>query len=189
MIRAGRVDAALLSASEVDADPDGRPEALRGIVETGSALLLERAPAGSGFGRFHARTFPEHAGALRVHANGAAGGALVVARDPRLEALYLRAIPPVVEELLAFEGLPMSRIAVVLPPQISPAFVRGVADRLGVDPTRCVDATVAGADLFTSSLPHAFRSTMEARRVAPGDFGLVIAVGSGVQVVCALYRF
>jgi hypothetical protein len=42
-------------------------------------------------------------------------------------------------------------------------------------------------DLFTSSLPYALEHVREQHLVEPGDIGLIINAGSGIQVGCAIY--
>ena len=44
-------------------------------------------------------------------------------------------------------------------------------------------------DLFTSSLPYALEHVREQHLVEPGDIGLIINAGSGIQVGCAIYYF
>ena len=189
MIRAGRVEAALVTACEVENNGEGPADRMRGVAQTGSALLLERAPAGRGFVRFHFRAFTEHLGALHARISEGTGRVLATSRDARLEDLYLDAIPGAVAECLALEGIALADVDLVIAPQISPAFVGRLAGALGVDPARCVDATVAGTDLFTSSVPFALRAATEAGHGNPGEIALAIAVGSGIQVACAIYRF
>ena len=46
-----------------------------------------------------------------------------------------------------------------------------------------------GKDLYTSSAAYALRHALERKRVGPGDVGLIMGVGSGVQVGCAIYYF
>jgi hypothetical protein len=46
-----------------------------------------------------------------------------------------------------------------------------------------------GADWFTSSTVCGLKFAHEHGMVAPGDVGLLINVGSGIQVGCALYYF
>jgi 3-oxoacyl-[acyl-carrier-protein] synthase III len=48
---------------------------------------------------------------------------------------------------------------------------------------------VARKDLFTSSLPYALEHIREQNLVEPGDIGLIIAIGSGIQVGCCIYHF
>jgi 3-oxoacyl-[acyl-carrier-protein] synthase III len=44
-------------------------------------------------------------------------------------------------------------------------------------------------DLYTSALPYAFQYVQEQQLVQPGDIGLIINVGAGIQVGCATYYF
>ena len=46
-----------------------------------------------------------------------------------------------------------------------------------------------GQDLYTSSLPHAADHAIRRQLVHPGDLALMLSVGSGIQVGCALYQF
>jgi 3-oxoacyl-[acyl-carrier-protein] synthase III len=94
-----------------------------------------------------------------------------------------------VDELLESEGLELARIRAILPPQISSEFIARLGERLGVDSLRMVDAVGQGPDLFTSSLPYALDRLRERRLVTSGDIGLIIHVGSGIQVGCATYYF
>jgi 3-oxoacyl-[acyl-carrier-protein] synthase III len=42
---------------------------------------------------------------------------------------------------------------------------------------------------LTCSLPWAFRHAEERRLVQPGDIGLIVQVGAGIEVGCAIYHF
>ncbi len=191
LIGVGRFRRALVAAAEIENNAHVRPHALRGVRETASALVLEDGgEGGTGFGRFHFADFPEHVGALRVYAKHEEGQVtLRVERAGDVEALYLELIPDVVGELLEAEGIGPAQVGVVLAPQISTAFLRRLAGRLGVAPERMVDVTEGGADLFTSSLPCAFHRVRAGGLAAPGDVGLVVGAGAGLQVGCAIYHF
>jgi len=91
--------------------------------------------------------------------------------------------------LLKSEQLDPSRIKVVMPPQISPAFVGRLSDTIHVDRERVVDIASEGTDLYTSSLPYTLEYVQEHQLVESGDIGLIISVGSGLQVGCATYHF
>jgi 3-oxoacyl-[acyl-carrier-protein] synthase III len=110
-------------------------------------------------------------------------------KDPHIEARYLQCIRDAIEELLDSEQLDLSQVKVILPPQISSTFIDRLSDDLGVDRSRFVDAVRDEGDLFTSSLPYALQQVREQNLVQPGDVGLIIAVGAGIQVGCATYHF
>jgi 3-oxoacyl-[acyl-carrier-protein] synthase III len=87
------------------------------------------------------------------------------------------------------EGLDISEIKVVLPPQFSSEFNRSLGDVLGLDPGVIIDVEHEGKDLFTSALPYALQHAQRHDLVQPGDIGLIINVASGIQVGCAIYHF
>jgi 3-oxoacyl-[acyl-carrier-protein] synthase III len=191
LIRGGRADRAMVVASEVENNAERFPEELLGLEPAGSALILERSSgAPAGFGVFRFCTFTEHADSLRTACtNRDATTWLQIRRAADLECRYLEAIAVTVGELLEAERLGLDRIALVMGPQISDSFTAALAETLGLPTSRLVHAWPGARDLFTSSLPFAFRRVVEQRLAAPGDLGLVIAAGSGLQVGCALYRF
>ena len=191
LIRAGKHDVAMITASEVENNRPGGPRSLAGVMETGTAVILDASPdATRGFGAFLCKTYPEHAGQLVAHTEMVDGELVLnVERDPRLGEIYLDCIADAVSELLAAEGLSLRDIQAILPPQVAPGFVAELARRLDVDASLCVDIAVAGHDFLSSSLVHAMRHAIDRQMVKSGDLGLVIVVGSGIQVGCALYRF
>jgi 3-oxoacyl-[acyl-carrier-protein] synthase III len=191
MIRAKKATTAMVAVAETENNAEAFPEDLLGIEETGSALLLQEASGnGEGFGAFVFRSFAEHSDAFVSHLTNRDGKAyLRFARDPGLERHFVAAIVDTVEELLRVEGLEMSRIARVFPPQISSAFITELSGAMDFPRDRFVDVVQNGPDLFTSSLPFALRHARDHGLVRQGDIGLLVTAGSGIQVGCALYCF
>ena len=83
----------------------------------------------------------------------------------------------------------MSQIKAIFPPQISRDFIGCLSRQLDVIHDKFVDIVADGKDLFTSSMACAFGAARESARVKTGDIGLVISVGTGIQVGCATYYF
>ncbi|MGO9652718.1 amino acid adenylation domain-containing protein [Mycobacterium sp.] len=189
MIGAGKAEHAMVVASEVENNTadSGRP--LYGIAETGSAVILGRTDGTTGFGQFVFHHHPEYGRALSTYVQHRDGQSwLQIDRDPNLEAHYLDTIPAAVEELLKLEGLGRSEIALVFPPYLSAAGRAELAARIGIPSSRFVDVA-AEADLFTSSVPYALEHAWRHTRLSSGDVGLIVSVGSGLQVGCTTYRF
>jgi len=92
-------------------------------------------------------------------------------------------------ELLKRENLNLSQIKAIFPPQISKDFIGCLSRQLNVIHDKFVDIVADGKDLFTSSMAYAFGDARESARVKTGDVGLVISVGTGIQVGCATYYF
>ena len=191
MIRARKTATAMVVTTEIENNAVDFPRELLGIQESGAAVLLDESPGnGGGFGSFAFQSFTQHVSAFASHCTNKEGRPyLQFDRDPRLERHYIDGIASAVSDLLQTEGLEMSRIAAVLPPQISTSFIAELCAALHAPRDRFVDVVGQDGDLYTSSLPFAFQTLQQDQRVRPGDIGLMIAAGSGVQVGCALYYF
>jgi 3-oxoacyl-[acyl-carrier-protein] synthase III len=193
MIRVGKHKNVMVVASEIENNAALQPERLLGIKEIGSAVILDEATDGrSGFGNFVFRYDTRHMNAFVSHAGQdpqVGRACLYFEKDPDIETHYLQCIPEAVAELLAIEGLGLGRITAMFPPQMSPSFVSALSEQMGVPRAKFVDLADDGKDLYTSSAAYALRHALEQKRVGPGDVGLIIGVGSGVQVGCAIYYF
>jgi 3-oxoacyl-[acyl-carrier-protein] synthase III len=191
MIQSGKARRTLVAASEVENNARIRPDHLLGLKETASALVLDAEGDGNtGFGEFLFRYATEHACDLRSYFT-CIDGKWCLQRDKSadLEEHLLPCIMATVKELLEREGVERSKIKAVFAPQMSGDFLTVLAERLGLDRQHFVDITEPGQDPFTSALPCALRAALDGGMVRPGDIGLVIGAGSGLQVCCTLYYF
>ncbi len=191
MIQAQKIKSAMIVTAEIENNLKVLPTELRGLQETGSALILDESAGGeTGFGDFVFKYFPDYIEAFTASTLVSDGKtSMQFAKDPHIEARYLQCIRGAVEELLDIAQLDLSQVKVILPPQISTTFIDRLSDDLGVDRNRFVDAVRGEGDLFTSSLPYALQYVREHNLVQPGDVGLIIAAGAGIQVGCATYHF
>jgi 3-oxoacyl-[acyl-carrier-protein] synthase III len=191
MMRSGKIRTALIIASEIENNRDAFPDRLVGLEETASAIVLDQGERSrTGFGEFVFKYLPEELEARTVNGRYADGKAcLFLEQDPSIADLYLKMIPEAVNELLKREVLAMSEINVVLPPQFSSEFLDELGRVLSIPRERFVDITSGGKDWFTSALPYTLHAIEKQKLAKPGDVGLVINVGSGLQVGCATYYF
>lgn len=189
MIGAGKAEHAMVVAAEIENNSVDSRHPLYGISETGSAVILGRAYGNSGFGQFVFHHHPEYGAALETYLQQGSGKSwLQIDRDPNLAAQYLDCIPAAVEELLKLEELDCSQIAAVFPPHLSRADCTELAARLNIPISRFVDLATE-SDLFSSCLPYGLERAWRHQLVSPGDIGLVVSVGSGIEVGCTTYRF
>ncbi len=191
MIKAQKFKTVMVVASEIENNAETRPDALLGINETGSAVIMDESEDDrTGFGRFLFRYFTDHIDAFRSRIGQENGtNFLSFTKDPEIENYYLDCIPKAVRELLTAEGLEMSQIKAVFPPQISPMFVDGLRQRISGIKDKIIDIADNGKDYFTSSAAYALQVARDRNLVQAGDIGLIINVGTGIQVGCATYYF
>ena len=190
-IRSGAYQMAMIVASEIENNRGIPGRDLLGVAEAGSAVILESSPnAIVGFGNFVFRSFDDYLGTFSswlVQAGGKTS--LGFARHDDLESAYLECIPATVEELLLKEGLRIEDIKVILPPQISTSFVPRLRDALSGSHARFIDLSRDRNDPYSSTLAFTLQRARELGWVHRGDIGLIINVGSGIQVGCATYYF
>jgi 3-oxoacyl-[acyl-carrier-protein] synthase III len=182
---------AMVMAAEIEVNGDSGGGRRLGLEETGTALVLDASPVdGPGFRAFHFQSYPAFLDRFAAH-SAVIGGRTVLCfeRDATYESACLECISECVAETLKRARLDRSQIAVVLPPLISAGFVGRLARVLQMPHTRMVFPPERRRDLHTSSLVLAFLQLREQNRVRTGDVGLIVAVGSGIQVGCATYRF
>ncbi len=193
MGRAGRVERAMIVASEIENNAGIAGAQELGLKEMASAVILRESEDGeTGFQAFQFDHYPEFHDKLRVVGNwaSASGQACLEAQvAPDLMDSYLQCIERSVTSFLTAQRVGMDQIQLVLPPQISTDFVQRVGEQLKVDPSRVVNAADGNLNLSTSSTPAAMDRVLRERLASPGDLGLLINVGAGLQVACALYRF
>jgi 3-oxoacyl-[acyl-carrier-protein] synthase III len=191
MIGATRCTNAMIVAGEKENNSDTTDPQRLGILETASAMILTSDDgSGSGFSNFwfgfdH---LSEDAYKTAFEA-GKVGGSLLIHKEPHLESLFLEAMLPAVHELLEMEGIGIDQVDWIFPPQISSDFLALVSEKLNVPPGKIINVVVDGYDLFTSSLPYALDHVFNNGLVQRGEIGLLITVGSGLQVGCAIYHF
>jgi len=191
MIRAKRAKAAMIVTSEVENRKADLPDELYGLEETGSALILDESPGEkAGFGDFVFKYFPQYQDTVNVMIDlGSKIPHLDIHKDPALYDRYIECIPETVRELLDNQGLDISQIKIIFPPQISSEFISKLSKKMDLPADTFVDVTGDGGDLFTSSIPYALQYAEDNNLVEKGDIGLIISVGSGIQVGCATYYF
>jgi len=192
LVRAGSFQNALILASEVENNREFPKRPLVGLRELATATLLHESPDGeTGFVGFKFRSFDEHIGAIDSYGTWEDDGIkfLAMERSEQADKLLLDCIETTAHEILRDYGLSRDDVAWLLPPQISPEFVAATASRLGFTAEQTVNIARAGADPYTSAPPLAIAHLREQGLAQPGQLGLVIAAGAGIQVACALYQF
>jgi 3-oxoacyl-[acyl-carrier-protein] synthase III len=191
MISAENCETVMIVASEIENNANCFPRELIGVRETASAFILDAHPdKDRGFSRFLFRYHTESLNAYTTYLNNEDNKHhLQIHKDPTLTAIYIDCIIPAVQEILEMEKIELNEIDLIFPPQISSQFIHQLSVRLHLPLQKFIDVVGDGPDLFSSSLPYAFEYACKMGNVKSGDTGLVIAVGSGIQVGCAIYQF
>jgi 3-oxoacyl-[acyl-carrier-protein] synthase III len=191
MVQSGLYRTAMVVAAEIEQNETTFPENPLGFREAASALILDRSQGQRvGFGNFEFGYFTELQDArvgLGYYRDGKP--CYDLREDEAIDDYYLECIRPTVAKLLDREGLDISEIRLVLPPQFSADFNRRLATVLKIDPAAVVDIARDDQDLFTSSLPFSLEHAQQRGLAQPGDIGLIVNVASGLQIGTAVYYF
>ncbi|WP_020539098.1 3-oxoacyl-[acyl-carrier-protein] synthase III C-terminal domain-containing protein [Lewinella cohaerens] len=191
MIIADCTKAAMIVAAECENNADLFPDQLIDIREAASAIIMDAHPEQSkGFSQFlfHYQT-AEIEDYTSYCCTKEISPRLQIDKTPDLEEKYIAAIVPMVKEILQQEGLDLQQIDRIFPPQISSVFITRLSQALQLPREKFVDIAGEGPDLFSSSIPFGLAHAYERAWVKDGDIGLLIAVASGIQAGCAIYRF
>ena len=198
MLSAAHVVSAQMLAGEVavgmvvagEANSDRRPDAESTFPASGAALLLDLSPqAGAGFGVFAFDTREERADLYTaVVSLKEPRGRLLVRRRAELEEAWLEGAGAAAAEALERDGLRPADLDLVVPAQVSPAFLSRLPAALGVAKEKVADYTATLPDTLTTSFVLALDRARTEGALPPGKKALLLAFGSGVTVGAATYR-
>ena len=199
MLSAAHVVSAQMLAGEVavgmvvagEANSDRRPDAESTIPASGAAMLLDLSPtSGTGFGAFAFDTREERADLYTsVVSLKEPHGKLLIRRRAELEEAWLEGAAAAATEAFERDGLTPADVDLVVPAQVSPAFLSRLPAVLGVPREKVADFTATLPDTLTTSFVLALDRARSEGALAPGRRALLLAFGSGVTVGAATYRF
>jgi len=188
LLQEGNLRAGMITASEGNADLRAKGD--RPCPDSGAAILLELSPRpGIGFGSFAFHTRAGHADmAETVVSLAEARGRLLTRRDPGLEERWLEMAGPVVDEVLARDGLTRTGIDRVIPAQISAGFLARLPEAVGLPAERISNFTGRLPYTLSTSVFLALHRERKLRPCVPGRTVVLLAFGSGLSAAAATYR-
>jgi 3-oxoacyl-[acyl-carrier-protein] synthase III len=181
----------LVASAELDPNAKTRPDLSLHIKTSGAAIVIDASPdPRRGLGSVVFRRFPNQVDAVvsDLHFGGPVTHQTTSGREAALPFL-LEQLPPAVAELLRVEGMDLEAVNVLLVPDFVPGFRRQVAELLHIKPGCVFDPPEERMDRYTCSLPYLLHWARRSGVVGEGNVGLLVEVGSGLQVVCAIYHF
>lgn len=195
MGRAGKIERAMVVASEVENNADLEGQSKLGITEMASAVVLSESDDGeTGFHAFQFDHYPEHQDAYHVVAdirNDMGRTYLESQIEPDWKERLIPVIGQSVDRLLQSQSLTMNEIDWCLPSNFSSSGLKVLGEGLGLSADQMLMGDHSDTDPFTSTTPLGMLSATSGDAGGPqaGQWGLIINVASGLQVGCALYRF
>lgn len=194
LLKSGNCKIALVVTSEIENNFELFPDKLLGVQETASAMILD-AHQNNGLG-MSCFEFKYSLDSMNSYTSSALSSLpsnpnlfMNINKADDINEKYIVLILSAVEDFLLNKKLRPEEINFVFPPQISSNFISELDSRLEFPNATLIDAVGEDPDLFTSSIPYSFECAYNKGLVSPGDTALIIAVGSGIQVGCAIYNF
>ncbi len=189
---AGRVRNAIVVAAEVW-DVSARELAgQRPIAQMASALLLTCSDSKEvGFGPmafdYHLQFYESRCTKIDS-SSGPPKYKIAISEDWELH--LTACIVSSIDAFLKKEHLTIQQIDHLFLPCNVGSFARRLATELSIPLQQIVAADESQAlDLFTSALPYAWEQGTMSNRFSKGQVGLIVSIGDGIQVGCALYNF
>jgi len=169
VIHADKAENVMILTSEIENNKATWASELLGIEETASGMLLKKSDNEKvGFSNFIFEKYPEYAAAIDVSNTWIEGKARLEAKiDDEIESIFIDCILKTIKKSKKIQDLLDKK-------QISKIVAQQTEGR---------------KDLFTSSIPYALHYLMSTENDMTGEIALIISVGSGLQVGCALYQF
>jgi 3-oxoacyl-[acyl-carrier-protein] synthase III len=189
MVGRRQLRAGLVIAAEFDDNRllDGYPPL--GIAEIASAAVI-MGPGSSSvqLGDCQFFTFDEYADSFRADAMGVKPVHVSLQACTNYQASLRACVGRAIRAYLARTGRTLADFDEFYFPQISPEFLDALANDLAIQRERIAAVTVAGKDLYTSSLPCILETSIRAGLGGSGKVCLAVSAGPGIHVGCAVIR-
>jgi 3-oxoacyl-[acyl-carrier-protein] synthase III len=191
MIQAKSTRRAMLLAAEVENNSGFSECPPLGLEETASAVIIEESVEKKiGFSNFVFKGYTEYLDEYHTYLSRNCTKVYVELRtNGHFEDYMIDCISKTVRILLKTTGKEIADFKSIIPPQISPRFISKLANVLEVKEGKLIQEMGNNSDLYTSSIPYGIYHAQKEKKVSEGDIGLIIGVGSGIQVGCAVYHF
>jgi len=161
------------------------------LGDAGAAVILERAPSGSGLEAIGFTTLAEHSRLCLAYPSTAGPGAQMYTKSRTLHRVAIQDMAPLVAEALAEAGVEMSDIDFLIPHQTSARAIRAgtrdFARRLGTTPKHVVVNLEEYGNTSSTTLFVALHKYLEEQRIGKGDRVMLLALASGIEIGMALF--
>jgi len=192
VIHADKAENVMILTAEIENNKSTWSDELLGIEETASGMLLKKsADEKVGFSDFIFDKYPQYVDAINVSNTWIKGVPKLEAKiDDAIETTFVDCILKTIKKSKKIQDLlDKKQISKIVAQQISSNFLHQLSDKMDCPIDMFVDVTEGRKDLFTSSIPYALHHLMNTKNDRTGEIALIISVGSGLQVGCALYQF
>jgi len=161
------------------------------LGDAGAAVIVERAPGGSGIDVIGFTTLAEHSRLCLAFPSSQGPGAQMYTKSRTLHKVAIEDMAPLVAETIAEAGIDLADIDYLIPHQTSAraihagtqAFVR----RLGTRPKHVVVNLEEYGNTSSTTLFVALHKYLEEKKLRKGDRVMLLALASGIEIGMAIF--
>jgi 3-oxoacyl-[acyl-carrier-protein] synthase-3 len=161
------------------------------LGDAGAAVIVERAPAGSGIDVIGFTTLAEHSRLCLAFPSSMGPGAQMYTQSRRLHRVAIEDMAPLVCETIAAAGISLGDIDYLIPHQTSARAIRAGTEefvrRLGARPKHVVVNLEEYGNTSSTTLFVALHKYLEEQRIRKGDRVMLLALASGIEIGIAIF--
>jgi 3-oxoacyl-[acyl-carrier-protein] synthase III len=161
------------------------------LGDAGAAVIVERAPKGSGIDVIGFTTLAEHSRLCLAFPSTVGPGAQMYTKSRTLHKVAIEDMAPLVAEVIGEAGIDLSDIDYLIPHQTSARAIRKgteeFARRLGAKPKHVVVNLEEYGNTSSTTLFVALHKYLQEQRIHKGDRVMLLALASGIEIGIAIF--
>ena len=161
------------------------------LGDAGAAVIVERAPAGSGISVIGFTTLAEHSRLCLAVPRSLGPGAQMYTNSRTLHKVAIQDMAPLVAEAIGEAGIDMADVDFLIPHQTSARAIRAGTQefvrRLGAKPKHVVVNLEEYGNTSSTTMFVALHKYLEERKVRKGDRVMLLALASGIEIGIAIF--
>jgi 3-oxoacyl-[acyl-carrier-protein] synthase III len=161
------------------------------LGDAGAAVIVERAPAGSGIDVIGFTTLAEHSRLCLAFPSTVGPGAQMYTKSRALHKVAIEDMAPLVAEVIGEAGIDLADIDYLIPHQTSARAIRAGTQafvrHLGTRPKHVVINLEEYGNTSSTTLFVALHKYLEEQRLRKGDRVMLLALASGIEIGIAIF--
>ncbi len=161
------------------------------LGDAGAAVIVERAPSGSGIDVIGFTTLAEHSRLCLAFPSTVGPGAQMYTRSRTLQKVAIDDMAPLIAEAIGKAGIDLADIDYLIPHQTSARAIRAGTQefvrRLGAKPKHVVVNLEEYGNTSSTTLFVALHKYLEEQRIRKGDRVMLLAMASGIEIGIAIF--
>jgi 3-oxoacyl-[acyl-carrier-protein] synthase III len=161
------------------------------LGDAGAAVMVERAPRGSGIDVIGFTTLAEHSRLCLAFPSSLGPGAQMYTKARTIQRVAIEDMAPLVAETIREAGIDVADIDYMIPHQTSARAIRAgteaFLERLGAKPKHVVINLEEYGNTSSTTLFVALHKYLEEQKIRKGDRVMLLALASGIEIGIAIF--